>query len=154
MSQVIEHPLYDDWELVNDIVILKLATQLEFNDRQHSIPLPVPNFAVASGSTTVLAGWGDLQWNSGNYPYILQAVQKPALSNAECQAIYTNEEILSSHLCSGEYGRDACQGDSGGPLVYNGVHVGIVSWGYYCARDYPTVYTRVSEFLPFILQHY
>ena len=124
-----------------------------FSDRVRAISLPVPNFNVASGRPTVLAGWGDLAWGSRNYPDILQAVTKPAMSNQECQAIYADEEILETHFCAGEYGRDACQGDSGGPLVYEGVHVGIVSWGYYCAREYPSVYTRVSEFLAFILQH-
>lgn len=153
VSQVIEHPFYDDWDLVNDIVILKLSSNLEFSDRIRPASLPVPNFEVASGRPTTLAGWGDLQWNSRTYPDNLHSVVKPSLSNEECQRIYNQEEILETHFCAGEYGRDACQGDSGGPLVYNGVHVGIVSWGYYCAREYPTVYTRVSEFLGFILQN-
>ena len=35
-------------------------------------------------------------------------------------------------------GKDSCQGDSGGPMTYMGTHVGIVSWGYGCARPaYP-----------------
>ena len=29
-----------------------------------------------------------------------------------------------------------CTGDTGGPLTYQGTHVGIVSWGYGCARPY------------------
>lgn len=40
-----------------------------------------------------------------------------------------------------------------GPLTYQGRVIGIVSWGYGCAMDWPTVYTRVSEFLPFIVEH-
>lgn len=110
-SQVIEHEGYDDWELWNDIVIVKLSSSIEYNDRQRPISLPVPNFYVASGHATVLAGWGDLEWGTRNYPDILQAVTKPAMTNGECQSIYTEEEILPYHICAGEYGRDACQGN-------------------------------------------
>jgi hypothetical protein len=38
-------------------------------------------------------------------------------------------------------------------LVYNNIHVGIVSYALESAQHLPTVYTRVSEFLGFILQH-
>lgn len=54
-------------------------------------------------------------------------------------------------MCAGAAGIDACQGDSGGPLVLNNEVIGVVSWGYGCAfSGYPTVYTRVSEFIDFI----
>lgn len=153
MSKVIQHPSYNDWTAVNDIVVIKLVKNIVFDDTKQPISLPSPDLTVVSGHKTVLAGWGTLEWGTSRYPDILQAVTKPVLSNQECQDIYNEEEILETHLCAGEYGRDACQGDSGGPLVYEGFHVGIVSWGYFCARDYPTVYTRVSEFLGFILEH-
>lgn len=153
VTQVIEHPAYNDWTLENDVVILKISQRLVFSDRIRPIPLPTPNFQVAPNRPTTLAGWGTLQWGVSSYPDVLQAVVKPTLSNEECQKIYDEEDILETHICSGEYGRDACQGklikiaidftanfrllgDSGGPLVYNGIHVGIVSWGYYCAQNY------------------
>lgn len=48
------------------------------------------------------------------------------------------------------------QGDSGGPLMfpYNTSYylIGVVSTGFECAvAGYPGIYTRVSEFLDFIL---
>lgn len=153
VSRVVEHPNYDDFELFNDVVVLKLEVNLVFSDRIRPLPLPSIGFQVAPGRPTILAGWGALEWNTNRFPDIIQSVTKPALSNEECQRIYENEIILDSHVCSGENGKDACQGDSGGPLVYSGIHLGIVSWGYECGTEWPTVYARVSSFLGFILSN-
>lgn len=152
VSQVIQHPQYDDWTALNDVVVLKLAQNLVFSDSIRPISLPTPNFQVGDGRPAYISGWGALEFR-GPAPQVLQSVVVPVMSNSQCQAIYDEEEILPQHICAGEVGRDACQGDSGGPLVYNNVHVGIVSWGYGCAMEWPTVYARVSEFLGFILQN-
>lgn len=56
-------------------------------------------------------------------------------------------------ICAGvpQGGKDSCHGDSGGPLVvkdHDGhwIQVGIVIWGYGCARSQtPGVYTRLSH---------
>ena len=54
-------------------------------------------------------------------------------------------------ICAGEAGKDSCQGDSGGPMTSGDYHVGIVSWGYGCARaGYPGVYSQTDAFLSFI----
>lgn len=147
---VAEHPGYDDWTIENDIVVLRLGINLVLSDTIRPTVLPSTGFPVSTGGIAVVSGWGDLLYDARDYPDILQSVQVPVLSNAQCQVIYDLEEILEQHICAGTLGRDACHGDSGGPLVYNGIQVGVVSWGYGCAMTWPTVYARVSEFLSFI----
>merc|ERR1712042_214955 len=76
-------------------------------------------------------------------------------SDSTCKkSKYYGSQISSSMVCAGKLGvggKDSCQGDSGGPLVkqVNGkwTVLGVVSWGYGCARpDKPGVYTRVARF--------
>ncbi|MEM1360596.1 MAG: serine protease [Pseudomonadota bacterium] len=70
-------------------------------------------------------------------------------------------QVTSEMLCAGYNAGDqtACNGDSGGPLVIREgptgwVQVGIVSWGKKGCRGAGSfgVYTRVSSFVPWILQ--
>jgi hypothetical protein len=46
---VIEHPEYDDWTLDNDIVILKIATNLVEGPSIRRAQLPSPSHYVPSG---------------------------------------------------------------------------------------------------------
>merc|ERR1712154_416148 len=59
-------------------------------------------------------------------------------------------------LCATRPGVDSCQGDSGGPLfVEDGegefTQIGIVSYGYGCATEYPGVYTRLDSYRSWLL---
>lgn len=154
VSQVIEHPQYNDWTLENDIVVLKLAENLVYNDGVQPFVLPTPNFVATPGRQSSLAGWGTMQWGTNQFPNILQAINVTNWEDQACLDIYPDEEMfIDTTFCAGDRGFDACQGDSGGPLKYNNVFVGIVSWGYECATDWPTVYTRVAAFLPFIISN-
>jgi len=93
--------------------------------------------------------------NQMQYPDKLRWLPNvPVLSVATCTDLL-GEALPSTNMCAGfvEGGKDSCQGDSGGPLVMdsatNGLTlVGIVSWGYGCARpNSPGVYARVSGYL-------
>ena len=47
------------------------------------------------------------------------------------------------------------QGDSGGPLIYNGIQVGLTSFGAAigCEAGYPDAFTRISYFRDWIFTH-
>jgi hypothetical protein len=67
------------------------------------------------------------------------------LDDSGCERAYGPFFHSASMLCAAKQGKDSCRGDSGGPLVSDGKLIGLVSWGFGCARPgYPGVYTRVS----------
>ena len=67
-----------------------------------------------------------------------------------------NKYISENMTCAYAPNTDACGGDSGGHLSVKDRNtlrysqIGIVSFGYYCANDYPGVYTSVTALLPWI----
>ena len=141
----------------NDIVILKLAKKLSFNDADiYPACLPSSSFAPdTTGQTCFVSGWGALEFE-GSYPQTLQWVDVPMITNSKCNEQYGY--ITDSMICAGydEGGKDACQSDSGGPLVCqckcgNAMITGIVSFGQGCAwAGFAGVYTRVTVFLDWI----
>ena len=103
-NEVIEHELYDDWELTHDIVILKLEQNLVFSASVRAIELPSQNFDVPHRSIASISGWGDLEFQGNRYPEVLQTTPVPVIGNPECQTIYDEEVIRSDQLCAGEPG--------------------------------------------------
>ncbi|KAG5670237.1 hypothetical protein PVAND_000514 [Polypedilum vanderplanki] len=151
VTKLIMHPDYQPSGLYNDIAILKLQHKLIFGSKVWSIGLPPRGYRVPDGAALLVSGWGALEWQ-GSSPERLQKVYVPAVSNEKCAEVYAN--IRPHKICAGIVGKDSCQGDSGGPLVYKNFVVGVVSSGYRCAYDgYPGIYTRVSEFLDFIVRN-
>ncbi|XP_021931893.1 uncharacterized protein LOC110835704 [Zootermopsis nevadensis] len=83
---------------------------------------------------------------------ILQKLQLPIVSASRCRCLYG--DLPDHQICAGypeTGGKDSCQGDSGGPLVVSGLQIGVVSWGYGCAKPrYPGVYTEVAAYRSWI----
>jgi len=81
---------------------------------------------------------------------ILQEVEVNYIQPDTCNDAYSGGISAATMMCAGVGGgKDSCQGDSGGPLFTRSgdtfTQVGIVSWGYGCARpEFPGVYSRVS----------
>jgi len=151
VRRIIIHENYSPYKMENDIALLKLSSRLSMNTYVQPVALP-RNGQQTTGTTCVVSGWGSLS-EGGSAPAVLQKVNLPSMTDAECRRAYGQSQIFESNLCCGypNGGKDSCQGDSGGPLYCNGYQAGVVSWGIGCARPgYPGVYTEVSYFIPWI----
>lgn len=135
------HAEYDPTTNHNDIALLELAQEFLAPD--------TVAIGVAPQAGTVRAlGWGRTS-EGGPASSVLMEVDLPIVSNAMCKLAYS--DVWDKQMCAGVAGRDSCQGDSGGPLLHEGKQVGVVSYGVGCARpDWPGVYTRISEYIPWI----
>lgn len=118
--------------------------------------LPKTNTEYAVDETATVSGWGVMVEGEGSISNVLNSVEVPIVSYADCKRAY-GARVNQDHVCAGlkAGGKDSCQGDSGGPLVRrrNGQAelVGIVSFGYGCAKpDAPGVYTKVSHYIDWI----
>jgi secreted trypsin-like serine protease len=133
----------DDWALI------KL---------DHKLDLPTLRLASHTGDDKgplTILGWGQTGEGSLHQQNKLRYAAVPVVGDAECAKAYRKvgvQLVEDESICAGRQGVDTCQGDSGGPLVRETaegewVQVGIVSWGFGCARrNYPGVYTQVSTF--------
>lgn len=163
IERKIIHPGYTTSAFVNDIAVLRLVQDVPFSDHVYPICLPVEESYRSSKflrKFPFVAGWG-ANGIRGPSSTQLMEVQIPVVTNEDCQKAYSEFKtavIDDRVLCAGfaEGGKDACQGDSGGPLMlpnkFTFYQIGVVSYGYKCALPgYPGVYTRVTDFLDFIL---
>nr|XP_031311374.1 anionic trypsin isoform X3 [Camelus dromedarius] len=149
-AKVIRHPSYNSWTLDNDILLIKLSSPAVLSTRVSTLALPTA--CAAAGTQCLISGWGNTLSSGVNYPELLQCLDAPLLSQAECEASYPGQ-ITDNMVCAGflEGGKDSCQGDSGGPVACNGELQGIVSWGYGCAqKNKPGVYTKVCNYVDWI----
>ena len=106
-------------------------------------------------------GWGRISGWAGQLADRLKQAKLPLRSDDECQKKYRSIFDRKVHLCAGEGRVDAsggCQGDSGGPFVCEMggtwyLH-GAVSFGMSrCTTEYYTVFTRITNYVPWILNN-
>jgi secreted trypsin-like serine protease len=160
VKKIFLHEKYSPVNLNDDIALIELDNNVaEAKDLRfpfiRGVCLPLKNEEF-NGTSTV-SGWGrtsEVTYGSVDH---LRAVDVELMTDEACRKDYGRSKIYESMLCAGysEGGRDACQGDSGGPLIKlidnRAVLIGIVSWGYGCARPAnPGVYTQVSRYIDWI----
>ena len=150
VDKIFVHPKWKQTgtELDFDATLLKLKTPVTV---VAPIKLIAPNGTLPEGPTVRVTGWGAIS-EGGSVSEKLLFVDVPVISNAECNKPDAYDgRVTDQMFCAGvrEGGLDSCQGDSGGPVMStaSGTQelVGIVSWGFGCARRLkPGVYTRVT----------
>lgn len=156
IKRIVQHEKFNYNNIDWDYSLLELAKEIEFDDNRKAIKLPELNEVTMDGSLCTVTGWGATHSDSESNKW-LRGAEVPIVNQDLCAANYRDfGGVTERMICAGytEGGKDACQGDSGGPLVYNEVLVGVVSWGYGCAKpEYPGVYSRVAYVRDWIKEH-
>ena len=148
------HPNWDDTLGINDIALLVLEEELDFNEFVGPIELPSGDENFTGYATT--SGWGFLK--DGKHEKSHDTLLKttiPLVSSKDCSSDYKDYFEVKyepvSMICAGIKGKSPCRGDSGGPLICGSKLCGIVSWIPDCGSAiYPGVFTRVTTYIDFI----
>jgi len=140
------HPQYGRYPATRyDFAIVKLQTAFVFNQYVNAVKLAKNATEMYVNRLATIVGWGRL-WFRGNISQHQQKAPQLIVSQENCGAVWNN--ITLEHVCTRWNYTGPCHGDSGGPLIVDEadgpVLVGLTSWGYECARDYPHVFARVS----------
>ncbi|KAG4065023.1 hypothetical protein HA402_004146 [Bradysia odoriphaga] len=152
-KKLIVHPMYKSTSQDNDIGLIETTTQILFSRGVGPACLPFLFTSQSFENTAVeAAGWGTTSF-AGPASSNLKKVSLTVISNTKCGQSYS-QIISQSKLCTYTPGKDTCQYDVGGPLYSRGNRlyvVGIVSYGTGCGMSTPTVNTRVTSYLDWIV---
>lgn len=143
-----------------DIALLRLSHDVAFTTFIKPICLPLSS---SFDGRLIVAGWGKTETRSASNVKLKLAL--PLAEKNQCDQTYADVGVQLGYgqLCAGgQKGKDSCRGDSGGPLmtverVADGTGkwavVGVVSFGPSpCGmQGWPGVYTKVTDFVPWIL---
>ena len=151
-SKMHVHPQFSWDTMEHDFMIFKIAPatvkRLRKTLRRSPVTLNTDATLPADNQWMTVIGYGAVKEN-GAQSKVLREVQVQYKPPDQCQLDYGDALYPDSQLCAGvdDGGKDSCQGDSGGPILGPGnLLMGVVSWGYGCARPgYPGVYARVSS---------
>lgn len=167
IEEEIVHENYDPGiHILYDIAMLRLKRAVTDSDFIKPICLPIDSKLKTSSlddKQLYAAGWGKIDYFE--WSEIKLVVPLDGVDLKRCQESYPDKKMGSGQICAGGViGKDTCNGDSGSPLM--AIHsnnegqlywflAGIVSFGAIpCGtKDAPGVYTRVSEYMDWILDN-
>lgn len=132
-----------------DVALLKLNASITLGSNVSTIAMATTMPAV--GTKVLIGGWGATE-EGGTAVKHLQSTNVEIYNKKECARDYEgNAKLTGTMFCAEGKHKDACSGDSGGGVYYGNTVLGIVSFGYGCARAaYPGVYTSVPKTVQWI----
>ncbi|XP_044731437.1 transmembrane protease serine 11C-like isoform X2 [Chrysoperla carnea] len=153
------HEKYDYNSRLNDIALIMISPPFTFHSNLQPVDIPSTSYIFPDNTDAIISGWGLLQDFTTKQPVTMKKAIVTSIDSKKCGRKYS-KKIFKGQMCAQGFpnehssGRDACQGDSGGPLVYNHtLLIGIISWGRGCAEDFPGVFTKVSYYHDWIVNH-
>lgn len=99
VDKVILHPHYRPATHDFDIALIRLKSELKFNDKMQGVDLP--RLGTSRWLSGFVSGWGDTQ-NSTESSKRLRGVTLDVIDNALCNKAYDGQ-ITSSMICAGDY---------------------------------------------------
>merc|ERR1711872_931170 len=118
VERVIKRPDYDTSSINNDIALLRLASEVQFNDNVIPACLPSDRNQQYANWEAVVSGWGTTS-EGGRTSNVLKETTQTILSSTDPMCVRGSQDnpVPNSKMCGYKQGTDSCQGDSGGPLV-------------------------------------
>ncbi|KAL4716916.1 hypothetical protein ACJJTC_012727 [Scirpophaga incertulas] len=156
--RIIVHPEHQLWPVKNDIAIVHVFGEFNFNNVVRPAAISGPNYPLPDNAEVWAAGWG---YTNPHGPSVteLHDVQMFTVNRDVCRERYTRigYPITDDMICSGWLdvgGHDQCDEDFGGPLYHKGVVVGIFTIYQSCGHEFfPGVNMRVSSFTDWIISN-
>ncbi|XP_046737946.1 venom serine protease 34-like [Diprion similis] len=155
VEKIILHESYNTETNANDISLLKMVKPIDFNLEVGPVCLPFQYVSTSFvGNTVEILGWGTTEF-AGAKSDVLQKAKVNVTSLSSCQQSFS--QVTAKQICTYTPGKDACQFDSGGPLLWQNPNsrrlfiVGEISYGRACASSAPSVNTRITAYLDWIL---
>ncbi|XP_026744119.1 serine protease persephone-like [Trichoplusia ni] len=165
VKNIIKHPMYKPPKKYHDIALLEMDRLVTLD--KFVVPACLHVGDLVDDSRAYATGWGYLGYNQDRAA-VLQNIPLWKVPHDTCSLKFSPYKrhlpdgiVDASQMCYGDDGtpRDTCQGDSGGPIQIKSKNIycmyiilGVTSFGYTtCATvGYPGVYTRVSNYVPWI----
>ncbi|KAL7837963.1 hypothetical protein AOLI_G00263670 [Acnodon oligacanthus] len=150
------HPSWDKNQ-GNDVALILLSTEATLNSYVNLATLPPSDQMPAAKWMCYITGWGSTETAGGPLADVLKQASLPIVEIPSCRSTYwpLDSSITDNMICAGGRLSSGGNGDTGGPLNClvgtNYVVHGLTSfWDPAGFSKKPTVFTRVSAFIPWV----